>query len=314
MTLTVGVDIGGTKVAVGVVDAAGQVVDRVRRPIAANDPSTTLAEIIELIAGMVDRHDVSAVGIGVAGLIDAGRGRVNFAANLGWVDVAVREVVEAGTDLPTVLDDDANAAAWGEYRFGAGRDESNLLMITIGTGIGGGVIDNGSLRHGATGSASDVGHLPIVPDGIECSCGARGCLEEYASGRALARAAHDLGASEQSRASAVLSFGDGTLKGIRGEHVTLAASRGDSMALEAFDYITNWLGRGLAVLTAVLDPGCVVLGGGVTEAGEILLTRTRDAYERALPAGEYRSPARLKLAQLGSDAGLIGAADLARIN
>lgn len=314
MTLTVGVDIGGTKVAVGVVDEAGQVLARVRRPIATNDPSTTLADIVELIGGVVDGHEVSAIGVGVAGLIDARRCTVIFAANLGWVDVAVREVIEAGTDLPTVLDDDANAAAWGEYRFGAGRDESNLVMLTIGTGIGGGVIDNGSLRHGATGSASDVGHLPIVPDGIECSCGARGCLEEYASGRALARAAHDLGASELSRAGVVLSLGDGTLEGIRGEHVTQAAQRGDSMALEAFDYISNWLGRGLAVLTAVLDPGCVVLGGGVAEAGDILLNRTRDAYERALPAGKYRSPARLKLAELGSDAGLIGAANLARIN
>ena len=232
--LSIGVDIGGTKVAVGVVNQSGQVIAQVRRPIANNDAPGTLSEIIDLITGLRNDHAISAIGIGVAGLLDASRSGVAFAANLGWVDVPVREVIERGTGLPTIVEDDANAAAWGEYRFGASRGESNPVMVTVGTGIGGGVIDDGSIRRGATGSASDIGHLQIVPDGIECSCGARGCLEQYASGRALVRTARDLSTAGPSRAALVLSLGDGTLEGIRGDHIAEGARRGDPLALEVF--------------------------------------------------------------------------------
>ena len=313
MKLAIGVDLGGTKVAVGVVDPSGHVLAQIRRPIAAGDAEATLSETVDLIAELRTSHQVSAVGIGVPGLLDASRSRLVFAANLGWVDTPVREVIASGTDLPTVLVDDANAAAWAEYRFGAGRHEPHLVMVTVGTGIGGGVIDEGVIRHGASGSAADIGHMPIVPDGIECGCGGRGCLEQYASGPALVREVRDQCLAHPSRASNVLSLGDGTPEGVRGSHVTEAARRGDPLALESFERIAGWLGRGLAVLTAVLDPSCFVIGGGVSDAGALLLAPARAAYLRSLPAGEHRLPVPLKLAELGNDAGLIGAADLAHV-
>jgi glucokinase len=185
-------------------------------------------------------------------------------------------------------------------------------MVTVGTGIGGAIIDHGSVLHGASGSAADVGHMQIVPDGVECTCGGRGCLEQYASGRALVTKAREKCLSAPSQAALVLSLGDQTPEGIRGDHLTEAARRGDPLALECFEFIASWLGHGLSVLTAVLDPGCVVLGGGVSDAGNLLLEPTSAAYQRALPARDHRSPARLKLAQLGNDAGLIGAAHLAQ--
>ncbi len=311
MTVAIGVDIGGTKVAVGVVDQSGRILSQMRRPIAANDADAALSEIVDLITELCTGHRVGAIGVGVPGLLDASRSRVAFAANLGWVNVPVREVIENGTGLPTVLEDDANVAAWAEYRFGAGRREPHLMMVTVGTGIGGGVIDDGTIRHGASGSAADIGHMQIVPDGIRCVCGGRGCLEQYASGRALVREVQDQCIARPSRGSLVLSLGDGTPGGIRGVHVAEAAQRGDPLSLESFESIAGWLGRGLAVLTAVLDPGCFVLGGGVSEAGDLLLNPARAAYLRFLPAGEHRSPAQLKLAEFGNDAGLIGAADLA---
>ncbi len=312
MTLAIGVDIGGTKAAVGVVDECGQVIARTQRMIAGKAVEAALAEMVNLISEVRAQHEVTAVGIGVAGLLDSTRTGVAFAANLAWVDVPLGEIVSASTHLPTLIEGDANCAAWGEYRFGAARHEAHLVMLTVGTGVGGGVIDDGSIRHGATGLASEVGHLQIDPDGLACECGARGCLEQYASGKALVTRAQELCHVQPSRAGGLFALGDGTPQGICGEHVTEAARRGDPLAAEAFRGVADWLGRGLAVLTAVLDPGCFVLGGGVSDAGSILLDPVRTSYERHLPAGNHRSPAPVRLAKLGSDAGLVGAADLAR--
>ncbi len=312
MTLAIGVDIGGTKVAVGVVDESGHILTQRRRPIAANDADATLSAIVDLITELPQRapsgchRDRRAL----ACWTPAARGSRSRQTSIGST-YRCGEVIERGTKLPTVLEDDANAAAWAEYRFGAGQNEPHLVMVTVGTGIGGGVIDEGSIRHGASGSAAEFGHMQIVPDGIECACGGRGCLEQYASGRALVSQARDLCIDHPSRGSLVLSLGDGTPTGIHGKHVTEAARRGDPLALESFEKIAGWLGRGLAILTAVLDPGCFVLGGGVSEAGDILLDPAGAAFRRFLPVGEHRLPAQLKLAELGNDAGLIGAADLA---
>ena len=165
VTLALGVDIGGTKVATGVVDETGKVLARTQRPIAANNAEGTLDEIVDLITELRAQHAVEAIGVCTPGLMDGPGARVVFAANLGWVDVPVRDLIQKGTGLPTFMEGDANAAAWAEYRFGSGRDEPHLVMVTVGTGLGGGVIDNGSIRHGATGSASDIGHIPMVPDG-----------------------------------------------------------------------------------------------------------------------------------------------------
>jgi glucokinase len=312
MGLTIGVDIGGTKVAAGVVDGAGRILEQVRRPTPSDDPAAVYSTLLDVIGELVAQHRIDAIGLGVAGLIDEPRSRVLFAANLGWVDVPLRHQVEEKTGLPTVLDDDANCAAWGEFRFGAGRGSPHLVMVTVGTGIGGGIVIGGVLHHGAFGGAADIGHMRVVPDGLACGCGRRGCWEQYASGNALLKEARQLATERQPEATVLLGLGDGTPEGIRGSHITTAAQLGDPVAVAAFDYVGGWLGQGLADLSAVLDPARFVIGGGVSDAGDLLIAPARASYLRALTAREFRRPAELRGAELGNEAGLVGAADLAQ--
>jgi glucokinase len=214
--------------------------------------------------------------------------------------------------LPLVIENDANAAAWGEARFGAGINEKHLMMLTIGTGIGGGVVVNGALYRGAFGIAAEFGHMRVVPEGHLCGCGARGCFEQYASGNALLRHAREAISASPEVARNLLALGDGTVAGLTGKHITDAARQGDAVALAAFNTTAQWLGAGIASLSVVLDPACVVIGGGVIDAGEILLAPTRAAVERNMPfAGKHPSP-RIIAAELGNEAGLVGVADLAR--
>ena len=210
------------------------------------------------------------------------------------------------------MENDANAAAWGEFRFGAGRDAHDLVAVTVGTGIGGGIVLSDRLVRGAFGMAAEFGHLVRVPDGRLCGCGKRGCWEQYASGNALLRKARELAAERRNEAHTLLDLGDGTPEGVTGKHITVAARDGDPVALEAFSRIGRWLGTGLADVAALLDPAMFVIGGGVSEAGELLLAPTRVAFVSALVAAGHRPHAQVVAAELGNDAGLVGAADLAR--
>jgi glucokinase len=311
MSLNVGVDIGGTKLAAGVVDQAGNVLERTHRPTPDGDADSVTALFVNVVDEFRSRHHIDAIGIGVAAMLDETRSQVLFAANLGWIDVPLRAIVETKTGLPTVMESDANAAAWGEFRFGAGRGVQHLTVVTVGTGLGCGVIVEGTIQHGFSGFASQVGHLRVVPGGLACRCGAHGCLEQYASGDALVREAQRLAASRKGDATRLLSLGDGTTQGINGSHVTAAARLGDPVALAAFAYAGRWLGEGLASVTAVVDTACFVIGGGVSDAGELLVGPTHEAYLDALPARRFRKPASIRLAELANDAGLVGAADLA---
>jgi glucokinase len=187
------------------------------------------------------------------------------------------------------------------------------MMLTIGTGIGGGVVVNDQLYRGAFGIAAEFGHMRVVPDGHLCGCGARGCFEQYASGNALLRHAREAISASPEVARNLLALGDGTVAGLTGKHITDAARQGDAVALAAFNTTAQWLGAGIASLSVVLDPACVVIGGGVIDAGEILLAPTRAAVERNMPfSGKHPSP-RIIAAELGNEAGLVGAADLARV-
>jgi glucokinase len=187
-----------------------------------------------------------------------------------------------------------------------------MLMLTVGTGIGGGIVVNGELYRGAFGIAAEIGHIRVVPEGHLCGCGARGCFEQYGSGNALMRHAREAIAASPDIARNLLSRGDGTLEGLTGKAITDAARDGDAVALAAFNTTAHWLGAGIASLAVVLDPECVVIGGGVIDAGEILLKPTREALERSMPfAGKHPYPEIIG-AQLGNEAGLVGVADLAR--
>lgn len=312
MGLTIGVDVGGTKVLAGVVDEKGEILAKSRRPTPSLSPTETADAIAAAVAEFRQEYDIEAVGIGAAGWIDETRSRVRFAPNLAWREEPLRDIVEARIGLPVVVENDANAAAWGEYSFGAGKGHSHLVLITVGTGIGCGIILDGRLYRGRYGIGGEPGHVRVVPDGRRCGCGNRGCWEQYCSGRALEREAREIVSASAAAGADLLERADGDINRITGPLVTAAALAGDPTALECFAVVGAWLGQGVADLSATLDPGCFVIGGGVSEAGELLLAPARKAYEATLTGRGHRPFAELVIAELSELAGLVGSADLAR--
>jgi len=312
MPLAIGVDIGGTKVAGGVVDDQGRVLDTARRATPGNDVGQTQAVIVEVVSELAGRHPVSAVGIGAAGWIANDRATVLFSPHLAWRDEPLRDALAGAIGVPVLVENDANAAAWAEYRFGAARGARVAVMVTLGTGIGGGLVLDGALYRGAYGVGCEYGHMSVVPDGRWCACGNRGCWEMYASGTALARDARELAAVSPVGAHRLMELAGGEPDRLTGQLVTQAAREGDPAAGEIYTAMGRWLGRGLADLAAVLDPTVFVIGGGVSEAGDLLLAPARQAFGETLTGRGYRPAAEVVLAELGPQAGLVGAADLAR--
>jgi glucokinase len=314
---TIGIDIGGTKVAGGVIDAAGHVHARARAdtPHRSTAPSVvedTIVEVVGTLLAEVGRRHVAAVGIGAAGFVAADRATVVFAPHLSWRQEPLRDALRRRLDLPVTVDNDANASAWAEWKFGAGRGESHLVVVNLGTGIGGGVVQGGHLQRGRYGLASEFGHMQVVPDGLLCECGNRGCWEQYASGNALVRDARALIAAGSPVADDLARRIGGDPGLLTGPLVTEAAQSGDGTAVDLLADVGRWLGVGIANLAAVFDPGTFVIGGGVSAAGPLLLDPAREAFRRRLTGRGYRPEARLVVAELGNDAGLVGAADLAR--
>ena len=314
VTLTIGIDVGGTKVAAGVVDEAGTVLAQVRRDTPAQDPLGTRNTIIGVAAELYAAYPAAAaVGIGAAAWIDASRSIVLFAPNLAWRDEPLRRQVSEAVGLPTVVENDANAAAWAEFRYGAARDaEDSMIMITVGTGIGGAIVLNGELVRGTHGIAAELGHMLSVPDGHPCGCGRLGCLEQYASGRALVRFARAGARQEPERAQILLELAGGAVDNVAGHMITTAAQKGDAVSQDAFAQLGYWLGGAMADLVQILDPQVLVIGGGVIDAGELLMGPTERAYREALAVRGTLPVAPLLAAETGSAAGVIGAADLAR--
>jgi glucokinase len=311
MSLTCGIDVGGTKIFGGVVDAQGTVIEEVRVASPAADASAIVTQIQTLVADFKGRHRIEAVGVGAAGYVDKDRAVVRFAPNLAWRQVDLRADLQSRLGLPVVVENDANAAAWGEFSFGAGLDVDDLLLVTVGTGVGGGIVLGGDLVRGAFGVAAEVGHLRVVPDGVACGCGNRGCWEQYASGSALVRRVRESAPSDPRAQGLVIAAG-GDPEAITGPMVTEAARTGDSFAIDQLAEAGRWLGEGIASLAALLDPAVVVIGGGVSEADELLLGPARLAFEAHLTGVGHRPLAQIRRALLGNRAGMIGAADLAR--
>ncbi|MDA2814152.1 ROK family glucokinase [Nocardiopsis sp. RSe5-2] len=314
MALTIGVDIGGTKIAAGTVDPEGRILRRAKAPTPRGDGE----ELAEAVAGLVrelrEGEDTApaAVGVGTAGFVDETRSRIVLAGNLGLADDPVRDRIARRVDLPVVVENDANAAAWAEFRFGAGRGCRDAVVVTLGTGVGGALIVDGELRRGRFGAAGEIGHYRMVPFGRRCACGNQGCWEQYASGSALVAEARALAAAEPKEAARLLEAAGGDPEGIEGPEVTRAAQEGDPAALRCFAAVGEWVGQGLADLAAILDPERFVVGGGVSAAGEILLEPARQAYARAVTGRATRRLADIRQAELGGEpAGIIGAADLA---
>jgi len=315
--LAIGIDIGGTKVAGGVVDVNGNIIHRARRdtPHRSKSPSVvedTIVDVVDELMLIVGSETVAAVGIGAAGFVAADRATVVFAPHLSWRHEPLRETLQKRVSVPISVDNDANAAVWAEWKFGAAQGETHVMMITLGTGIGGGILINGHVQRGRFGIAGEFGHMQVVPGGHRCECGNRGCWEQYASGNALVREARSLVSANSPIASDLLDRVEGRPSNLTGPLITEAARDGDPTARELLAEIGNWLGVGIANLAAAFDPGTFVIGGGVSAAGDLLLDSARETFKRRLTGRGYRPEARIVAAQLGNDAGLIGAADLAR--
>jgi glucokinase len=313
VSLTIGVDVGGTKVLGGLVDVHGQVLRQARRKTPAQDQAGTVQMIIEVVAELVAGEDVDAIGIGAAAWINAGRSTILFAPNLAWRDVPLRQLVADRFDLPVVVENDANVAAWAEFRFGAAREMSDsMVLYTVGTGIGGGIVLGGHLVRGANGIAAELGHVRVVPNGQLCGCGRHGCLEQYASGKALVRLAQATATDAPDKAERLLALAGGAPEAITGPMVTAAGLDGDLAARAAFEQIGYWLGNSMADIVQVVDPQRIVLGGGVIDAGDLLLGPVETSYRDALAMRGQLPVADVRAAEMGNLAGVVGAADLAR--
>ncbi|PVG82758.1 glucokinase [Nocardioides gansuensis] len=311
-TLACGVDVGGTKIAGGVVDEEGKILERLTLESPAEDVEAIEDAIASLVSDLASRHDVACVGIGAAGYVDSDRRRVYFAPNLAWRDIDLSAELEERVKLPVVVENDANAAAWGEFTFGVGEDVEDFMLVTVGTGVGGGLVLDGALHRGAFGVAAEIGHMRVVPGGILCGCGNRGCLESYGSGTALVREAREAASGKSLLARTLLDRAGGDPEKINGPLITEVARGGDPFSLELIADVGRWLGEGIASLAAVLDPAMVAIGGGVSEAGDLLMDPIRTAFARELSGRGYRPVAQVVRAELGNLAGLVGAADLAR--
>jgi glucokinase len=309
MSHVVGLDVGGTKIAAGVLDADGRVVARSLASTPANDPAALRSAIVDTVETLRRDHEVEAVGVSAAGFVRVDRRGVMFGPNLDWGSELIGDALADAMALPVVVENDGNAAAWAEHRFGAGQGVADQLMVVLGTGVGGGLILGGRVYRGGHGLAAEIGHLGLVPGGIPCPCGRRGCLEQYASGSALTRDARAMAAD--GRAPALLEAAGGDADAVTGRMVTELAEAGDEAAVQLVHELAEALAVGIASIDAMLHPPLVVIGGGLGSAGEVVLAPLRTALAAAVGDSRRGAP-ELRGAQLGNDAGLIGAADLAR--
>jgi glucokinase len=309
--LAIGVDAGGTKVAGVLVDCGedGEIVDRrvVETPAAdAEEATRTIVAVArELVAS---REGVRALGVGAAGMVDRD-GVMRYAPNVAWREFPLRDRIGRAVGLPTLVDNDANVAAWGEFRFGAGRGSSDMLLVTVGTGIGGGIVTEGKLFRGAHGFAAEIGHIIVEPGGPLCGCGNLGCWEQVASGRAIGRLGRRAAMDQPQTLMVELAGGDPDK--VDGPVVTAAAMRGDPVATHVLAEVGRRLGEGIGGMVNVLDPDIVVVGGGAIDAGELILAPARRAFVETVEAPQHRPGVPIVAAALGNDAGAVGAADLA---
>ena len=304
----IGLDVGGTKINAFRVARDGTIVERSSAPTPADDEDATLSAMVEL-ATSLKNPDVLAVGVGAAGLVDATAGILRFAPNLAWRDLPIARRMREALGLPCQVDNDASMAAYGEFRFGAGRGYRHLLLVTVGTGIGGGIVADGRLFRGANGFAAEIGHIIVEPDGPLCGCGNRGCWEQVAAGRAIDRMGREEAREHEHSILRRLAGGDPDK--VTGRLVTEAARQGDDAARGILAVTGARLGEGIAGLVNVLDPQIVVVGGGAIVAGDLMLDPARAAFRDAVEAPEHRPRVPIVPAQLGNDAGAVGAAVLA---
>jgi glucokinase len=301
------VDVGGTKIAAGVVTPEAKILSETRYAT-PHSPERLVESIARAVEEVRDGFEVGGVCLAVPGLILAQKNTVVFSPNLRAIEgIPLGDALGPKIGLPLTIENDANAAAWGEFRFGAGSEADHLVFLTLGTGIGGGVITHGVLLRGAQGSGGELGHVTIQANGPRCACGNRGCLEALASGTAIGRRAREMASEHPDSALGRLAAKQKVL----GEDVTEFARNGDEVSLSVLEEAGRWLGIGLAGFVNVFNPEVVAVGGGAMEAGELILKSAREEVRlRARPPS--RDLAEVMEATLGPESGVLGAAALAR--
>lgn len=310
--LAIGIDIGGTKILGALVDVDGKVLHELRVPSPAQDPDLMVDTVVQLIEELTFKASdvIAGVGVAAAGFIDADQSHILYAPNLNWRNEPMRERLQKRVTHPVFIENDANAAGWAEYKFGAGRGSKDMAMLTLGTGVGGAIIADYKLRRGGFGIGGELGHVRVVQDGRICGCGRKGCVEQYASGTAVLKAAKKLAMSDGPMGQRLKELaGDGELTG---KQVSQALIEGDPGATSVVRTAAEYLAQAMGTIVAVLDPQVFVIGGGLSEAGDLILDPIREALGANLPAKGFRPEPKIVAATFNNHAGVIGAADLAR--
>jgi glucokinase len=304
----IGLDVGGTKIAGYLIDGEGTILRKTMTNTPAESADATLEAMADMVRAVAS-EGARAVGIGIAGMIEFGSGVMRYGPHLAFRDVPLRERMAEMTGLPCLVDNDANAAAWCEYRVGAGRGTMDMLLVTVGTGIGGGIVSGGRLFRGAHGLGAEIGHVVVERNGPLCGCGNRGCLEAVASGRAIDRLGRE--AAEADSRSLMVELAGGDPATVTGPMVVEAAFAGDAAATEVLSEVGRRLGQGIAGMVNVLDPEIVVVGGGAISAGDLLLEPARETFASSVMGREHRPEVPIVAAQRGNAAGGVGAGLLA---
>jgi glucokinase len=303
----IGVDVGGTKIAAAVVTTEGEILNEIRYP-SAGPKERLLSSIARSVNEVRDGFEVGGVCLAVPGTVSTVENKIIDAPNLHAIEgIPLKDELEERTGLMTTVENDANAAAWGEYRFGAGSEVSHLIFITLGTGVGGGVISHGVLLRGAQGAGGEMGHITIQATGPRCGCGNHGCLEALASGTAIARRAREVASEKPNSALGRLAVE----RAVLGEDVAELARQGDEAAISVLHETGVWLGIGLAGFVNIFNPEVIAIGGGAARAGDLILDAARhEVHLRAMSPS--RDLVEIKEATLGAESGVLGAAALAR--
>ncbi len=315
MSYYIGIDLGGTDLKVGIVTESGSIVSTHQTPTL---PQRPYQEIVRDMATEIDyllnennlsHQDIVSIGIGIPGVADQKQGRVIFCTNLGWRDIPLKDELQKYINRPVHIDNDATVAGYAESICGISKDSSCSVFLTLGTGVGAGIVVNGRPWSGAHGVGSEIGHMTLVVDGVPCTCGNDGCVERYCSATAIVRMAKQasLGYPECD----IMARANNNAENITAKMVIDSAKAGDSIALRIFDRYCKYLAIAINNITAFMDPEMIVLGGGVSKAGDFLLENVRSQLPRYLMYKNLPSP-RLELALLGNDAGIIGAALLGK--
>ena len=308
---SIGIDLGGTNIAAGAVDEKGRILSQASTKTKAGRPfSDIVRDMARTVAQVRDRagvSEVSSIGIGIPGVVDEKTGMVFNCTNLGWINLPLRQEMQKYFDVPIFIDNDANVAALAESCFGVSAGYQSSIMLTLGTGVGGGVIIHGRPWTGDHSRAGEIGHMVLVPDGVPCTCGKSGCVERYCSATALIRSAKQECCNYPH--SAILKKANGSIENITANMVIDAAREGDAPALRVFHSFARYLALAINNLIWFFDPGIVVLGGGISYAGDFLLDAVRELIPRHQIGKELPIPP-IELARLGNEAGIIGAAML----